>query len=425
MNNEPKVELSYGVEAGFTAAEKSFSDNYFAIHKALHEKGKIVPSRNGNTKEFLNFTTHIAHPNLRCVGGHKRNINIFFLLAEAMWIWCGRRDVAFLDVFNSQLKTYSDDGLVYHAPYGFRLRNFGVHSNAKDLPYQDEEDANMTTQNDQIATILEMLHTTPSTRQAVAQIWNAELDLNATSKDIPCNDMVMFKIRDGKLHATIQNRSNDLTLGLPTNLFQFSFITELMANILNIGIGTQTHNSQSLHLYLESNANTNSTMTDAMYDSIIATPDELNLYNICKSLPLHTRLDGVGVKERLGEVDFMMKSMVTLLNKANIQAGHLEYADRMFVDNQVYEFSRMFHHIFCLLHLYIQYKHKKIKRLDALRKLSEDGLLCGVDISMLAMNFFMRRIKDGNDETEKQLADNLIAANQYLTPLQKDAIGQL
>ena len=68
-------------------------------------------------------------------------------------------------------------------------------------------------------------------------------------KDIPCNDIVMLKIREGKLITTIGNRSNDLHLGLPTNIFQFSFLTELIAGALGVELGTQTHNSQSLHVY--------------------------------------------------------------------------------------------------------------------------------------------------------------------------------
>ena len=69
-------------------------------------------------------------------------------------------------------------------------------------------------------------------------IWNTDFDLGTQTKDIPCNDLVMLKIRNGKMVTTIQNRSNDLHLGLPTNVFQFSFLTEMMAGCLGIELGT-------------------------------------------------------------------------------------------------------------------------------------------------------------------------------------------
>ncbi len=109
-----------------TAVLNHFNDGYFNLHQFLLTEGDMVGSRNGSTRELLNFKTVIKNPVKRCVGGYNRNINIFFLLAEAIWIWAGRRDVAFLDTFNSQLKNYSDDGINYHAPYGWRMRNFGI-----------------------------------------------------------------------------------------------------------------------------------------------------------------------------------------------------------------------------------------------------------------------------------------------------------
>ena len=82
--------------------------------------------------------------------------------------------------------------------------------------------------------MLRVLDENPNTRQAVISIWNPLLDLGVSTKDMPCNDMLMFKIRDKKLITTIQNRSNDLHLGLPTNIFQFSFMPELMSQCLNV-----------------------------------------------------------------------------------------------------------------------------------------------------------------------------------------------
>jgi len=231
IGNEERINAAAGV---------NFNQLYPAINAQLVSQGKTIKSRNGDTIELEDFQTVITNPTQRCVGGHKRNINIYFLLAEAIWIWLGKKDVKFLKTFNERMSDYSDDGLNFHAPYGFRLRSYGQSS------FLDYGSNGL----DQIKENVELLSKNPEDRRAVASIWNPLLDCNTTSKDIPCNDLLMFKIRDGKLNLTIQNRSNDLHWGLPTNVFQFSFISELMSLCLGVKVGKQVHNSQSLHVYL-------------------------------------------------------------------------------------------------------------------------------------------------------------------------------
>ena len=189
---------------------KSFSDAYPSVVKLLDSEGSLVASRNGVCKEFLNFHTEIACPQRRFVGGNNRGMNPFFLIAEAIWIAAGHSDVAFLSIFNQGIAKYSDDGKVFHAPYGFRLRKYGARA--------EDGDRLVSHGIDQVATVIRMLWNDPSDRRAVMSIWDAKQDLAADSKDIPCNDMVMIKVRDRQMHTTICNRSNDVHWGLPTNV---------------------------------------------------------------------------------------------------------------------------------------------------------------------------------------------------------------
>ena len=217
----------------------SFAAVYPVINRYILQYCDLQDSRGGKVRELLDVKTIVTNPYRRCVGGFGRNINIFFLLAEAMWIAAGHKDVEFLTIFNKRMAEFSDDGVVFHAPYGWRLRHWGVPS----------EGCAVNQGLDQVTAAVRFLAEDPDTRQVVMSIWNPDLDLGAVTKDKPCNDMVMLKIREGKLITTIQNRSNDLHWGLPTNIFQFSFLTELMSICLGISLGVQTHNSQSLHIY--------------------------------------------------------------------------------------------------------------------------------------------------------------------------------
>ena len=86
-----------------TAALEYFNQGYPEINKLVYLHGDKQESRVGLTTEILNFKTYISNPINRLVGGYKRNMNVFFLLAEAIWILNGRRDVEFLSIFNSRM----------------------------------------------------------------------------------------------------------------------------------------------------------------------------------------------------------------------------------------------------------------------------------------------------------------------------------
>jgi thymidylate synthase len=366
--------------AGLT---NNFESLYFELNRVLLREGDFVDSRNGATKEMLNFKTVITDPQNRCVGGWGRDVNIFFLLAEAMWIWAGRRDVAFLEIFNSRMKDYSDNGRYFHAPYGWRMRNYNVDS---DFEYEDSnKHAKQGT--DQIAIALDMLSKNQLDRRVVVQIWNAELDLQVNSKDIPCNDLVFFKMRKGRLYTTIQNRSNDLHWGLLTNVFQFSFVTEMMCKILGCHPGHQVHNSNSLHLY------TSLPLSDELRvreDAAKSYPSN-HLYDNCITSAyseMHFRT--TDVHDRLREVDFHINSIILGL----LRLWNGEEVDRNYYDNVLPLFSKELALYWGILEAYVFYKRSKNKAvlytmLKAIEETSTDSTTS--DVMALAFNFLFAR----------------------------------
>lgn len=76
------------------------------------------------------------------------------------------------------------------------------------------------------------------------------MDLGKSSKDIPCNDLIMFKIRDGELNMTVCCRSNDAILGAyGANAVQFSMIQEFVARAVGVRVGVYRQISDSFHVY--------------------------------------------------------------------------------------------------------------------------------------------------------------------------------
>lgn len=142
----------------------------------------------------------------------------------------GKRDVGFVELFNSNMRTYSDDGEVFNGAYGYRWREYFGY--------------------DQLSTAAELLKRNPNTRQVVVAMWDAYEDLGSKSVDLPCNVMVLFRIVNGELNMTTFNRSNDLIWGLlGANAVHLTVLHEYMGAMVGIPLGPWYHCSNNLHVY--------------------------------------------------------------------------------------------------------------------------------------------------------------------------------
>lgn len=383
----------------------TFSDVYPLVNYYIFTQKEYEESRDGKVKEVLDMKTTLLNPYRRCVGGCERDINIFFLLAEAMWIALGRKDVAFLTLFNKKMSDFSDDGKTFHAPYGYRLRHFGIRTEDSFV----DDNLNASKGYDQVIDAIKIFTENPNSRQVVMSIWNPNFDLGYKTKDIPCNDIVMLKIRNGKLITTIQNRSNDLHWGLPTNIFQFSFLTELMSGALGVELGTQTHNSQSLHIYEWNDIASKMSETFAkkrkgedgiilsMYDEAEAQERRMD-FNFSHEIPAN----------RFREIEYNLS--IVLNNLQRIAEEEKPNSDEI---QQLANFSKYLFNSYHLLRIYLEYKHKMtflktVEEKDLARHtaISEIEVLeanmfddegrggdgFNWDISMLAKNFFAARL---------------------------------
>ena len=221
----------------------SADDVWMQLAKEFQRPGvaRIQSSRNGETKEILHVAISISDPKQRWVVSRRPALNPAFALAEVVWIINGRRDLAFLDFWNTKYKDFVGPGPELHGAYGYRLRHhLGL---------------------DQLERAYKILCHDSDTRQVVLQIWDSRIDMpksdgTPVSKDVPCNVISMLKVRDGKLEWSQVIRSNDLFLGLPHNLVQFTSLQEIIAGWLNIECGTYNQISDSMHIYEEDNEET-------------------------------------------------------------------------------------------------------------------------------------------------------------------------
>jgi thymidylate synthase len=221
----------------------SSSQLYYDSLMTLLCEGKEVKPRGKATRELRPVVFEFTNPLNRVTFLKGRKINPYFQMAEALWILAGRSDVEWLLRYNRNMGQFSDDGVHFNAPYGERLRywNCNDYRNFVFNPI------------DQLADVYRKIREDVDTRQAVAVIYNPMFDnADYKGKDTPCNAMLTFKVREGKLDLTVFNRSNDVHWGtFGANLCQFSTIQETVAAWLGLPVGTYNQITDSLHVYLD------------------------------------------------------------------------------------------------------------------------------------------------------------------------------
>jgi hypothetical protein len=209
------------------------------VMRVLKENGIETASRNGPVIRFREpVCLQYPDPQRRILDNPIRDANPFFHLFETMWMLAGHDKVAPLDIYNSGMKQYSDDGITFAAPYGYRWRKkWG----------------------DQIQRVVDRLKANPEDRRILIQIWDPRELFKDGGKDFACNQQVLFDTRPTTLNPsgyfldmTVTNRSNDLIYGaMGSNLFHFSMLHEYVAYHTGLSLGTYYQISKNMHLYLD------------------------------------------------------------------------------------------------------------------------------------------------------------------------------
>lgn len=206
----------------------SFNLSYFKAFQATQVVSEIEATRNGNAKVLGQATFRIQPHDPRLCFLKGRNLNYKFAFVESAWILEGKNEFHFLSKYISSYGQYSDDNKTLNGAYGYRLR------------YHFDQD--------QIENAIIHLQKNPESRRVVLQIYSVD-DLQKNSKDIPCNTAIYLKVNNGCLNLTVVNRSNDLYLGIPYNIFVFGILQKYIADRLNYHVGLQTQVTDNLHLY--------------------------------------------------------------------------------------------------------------------------------------------------------------------------------
>jgi thymidylate synthase len=100
---------------------------------------------------------------------------------------------------------------------------------------------------DQVDYLLYMLKANPYSRRIKTTLWCVE-DLDDMALP-PCVYETHWQLWDDKLHLTVSIRSNDMGLGNPYNVYQYSILHRLIAQVTGHKVGTICFNIDNAHVY--------------------------------------------------------------------------------------------------------------------------------------------------------------------------------
>lgn len=100
----------------------------------------------------------------------------------------------------------------------------------------------------QVAEVVQSLRTNPGSRRHIIEGWNvAELDRMALP---PCHKTYQFHVAGDRLNCLLYQRSCDVALGLPFNLWSAALLTRMMAQQTGLEPGELVWMGGDVHLYL-------------------------------------------------------------------------------------------------------------------------------------------------------------------------------
>lgn len=169
-----------------------------------------------------------------------RSSQLKYIAAELLWYFMGRNDVGYISKFAKFWESIQNDDGTVNSSYGHLL-----FANPNEHGFMQYEWA------------VNSLLKDKDSRQAVLH-FNLPSHQRDGNKDFVCTMYGIFQIRENKLNFTVSMRSNDVILGLPTDIAFFATLqSQMLFHLVTHGgeefreleLGTYTHIANSFHLY--------------------------------------------------------------------------------------------------------------------------------------------------------------------------------
>ena len=198
-------------------------------YEYLHNKILLEGVPFGDTKALFNVGFYITDPMDNKIINRERNWKLDYAEAEWEWYLSGDRNIKRLgDLY----------GKVPEIWKRMADKNGNVNSNYGWQWYRK----------DQISYVIRKLRNEPDTRHAAISIYDCK-EHEKYKKDTQCTYAIQFTILNKRLNMSVVMRSNYLWYGFCNDQYQFSNLQQLIADSLEIEVGTYYHFAHNMHLY--------------------------------------------------------------------------------------------------------------------------------------------------------------------------------
>lgn len=163
-----------------------------------------------------------------------KKLHLRSIIYELLWFLRGDTNIRYLHEHNVTIwDEWADpNGNLGHI-YGYQWRSW---------PTPDGKHI------DQISQVVDQIRKNPDSRRLIVSAWNvAEIDTMALP---PCHTLFQFYVADNKLSCQLYQRSADVFLGVPFNIASYALLTQMVAQVTGLEIGTFVHTLGDAHIYL-------------------------------------------------------------------------------------------------------------------------------------------------------------------------------
>ena len=198
-------------------------------YEYLHNRILIEGIKFGDTKALFDIGFYIANPMDNKIINKERDWKLDYAEAEWEWYLSGDRNIKRLgDLYGKVPEIWKRMA----NKQGNVMSNYGW----------------QWYRGDQISHVIRKLRTEPDTRHAAISIYDCK-EHKKYEKDTPCTYAIQFTILNKRLNMSVVMRSNDLWYGFCNDQYQFSNLQQLIADSLEIEVGTYYHFAHNMHLY--------------------------------------------------------------------------------------------------------------------------------------------------------------------------------
>ncbi len=210
---------------------------FLSFYKDLKTKGQLTSPRGQKVLEIQDYML-VMGPRDRFTSYKARKFNLDYAKFEMLWYLTGDRYNRMITKSASMWEELEvPDGGGWHSNYGQYWFN---------LDFMPGGGSGMDW-------VVDTLFKDKDSRQAVIPMLSVN-HLYPDNKDVVCTESISFRIRDDRLHMSVNMRSQDAMWGFTNDTFCFSILHEMVYTMLvdkydNLLMGSYCHKVDSMHVY--------------------------------------------------------------------------------------------------------------------------------------------------------------------------------